>query len=99
MKNKILIFLLFIGFLIYPVLAEDNKAVSITYGGEQFVSVPSSADVTYLYTSDVPQDGILLLSFPDNDTYMVRSGNSIEMITVSKTNSGIIETILGWLGL
>lgn len=99
MKNKILILLLFVGILISPVLAEDYKAVSITYGGEQFVSVPSNVDVTYLYTSDVPQDGILLLSFPDNDTYMVRSENSIEMITVSKTNSGIIETILGWLGL
>lgn len=99
MNNKILIFFLFIGFLICPVLAEDYKAVSITYGGEQFVSVPSSADVTYLYTSDVPQNGILLLSFPDNDTYMVRSENSIEMITVSKIDSGIIETILGWFGL
>jgi len=30
---------------------------------------------------------------------MVRSVNSVEMITVNKNNPGIVETILGWLGL
>lgn len=99
MKKKILMLMFILCLIIPPVLAEDYKAISITYGGEQFVSVPSSADVTYLYTSDVPQNGVLLLSFPDNDTYMVKSENSIEMITVSKNDSGIIETILGWFGL
>jgi hypothetical protein len=81
------------------VLAADYKSVSITEGGEQFISVPANMEVIYLYTSDVPENGGLVLSFPDNDTYMVKSENSIKMITVNKKNYSIIETILVWLGL
>jgi len=99
MKEKILILMFLTCLVISPVLAEDYKLVSITYGGEQYISVPSTFNVTYLYTSDIPQNGNLLLSFPDNDTYMVRYENYVEMITVSKNNKGIIETILGWFGL
>lgn len=98
-RKLILFAIICVSLFIPSVLAEDYKIVSITYGGEQFVSVPSNVNVTYLYTSDVPQNGVLLLSFPDNDTYMVKSENSIKMITVSKSNRGIIETILGWFGL
>ena len=87
------------GVLIFPVLADDYKPVSIEYEGDCFISVPSEASVMYLYTSDIPQNGILLLSSTYNDTYMVRSENSIEMITVNKNNYGVIEIILGWFGL
>ncbi len=97
--KKIIFLLICISLLISTALAEDYKAVSITYGGQQYISVPSTSDVTYLYTSDIPQNGGLLLSFPDNDTYMVKSESSIKMITVNKNNHGIVETILGWLGL
>jgi len=99
MKMKFILCLILMGVLISPVLADDYKLVSITYGGEQYMSIPSTSGVIYLYTSDIPQNGVLLLSFPDNDTYMVRSENSVQMITVNKNNRGIIETILGWLGL
>ena len=99
MKMKFILCLILMGVLISPVLADDYKLLSITYGGEQYVSVPSNMNVTYLYTSDIPQNGILLLSSPGNDTYMVRYENSVEMITTNKNNRGIVETILVWLGL
>lgn len=102
MKNKILVLGLMISLAIYPVLAGDIKDVSICSigGGEVFMGVPSNMDVTYIYTSGIPQNGVLLLSMPDNDTYIVRYENSIEVVTVNKNEpNGIIETIFVWLGL
>jgi hypothetical protein len=102
MKVKILITLSLIcfAFFVMPVLSDELQTVSITYGGDQFVSVPTNTNVTYLYTSSVPSNGILLLSLPDNDTYMVKSDTAIEMVTVNKSNlKNIIDTILGWVGL
>ena len=100
MKTKILILLslICIGIFIPMVLAYDLQWVSITEGGTQFVSIPSNKNVIYSYASAIPQNGILILSIPENDTYLLDSENSIEFVTVNKATSGsIIDVILGWL--
>ena len=100
MKNKILLLLSIICLVVFipTVLAYELKPVSITEGGTQFVSIPSDKNVVYSYASDIPQNGLLILSLPENDTYLLDSDNTIEFITVSKVTTGsIIDMILGWL--
>lgn len=100
MKLKIftITFLLCISILVSFASAGESRAVSITEGGNQFISVPDNMPVTYLYMSSTPQNGRLLLSIGNSDTYMVNDGITIQMITVNKNESmSIIDTILGWL--
>jgi len=101
MKIKLLIIMsmICIGFFISPVLSYDLHAVSVVDGGTQFISVPVDKEVVYSYSSSVPQNGVLVFSLPDNDTYMVNNNNVIEMVTVRKSQEpkNIIEVILGWL--
>jgi hypothetical protein len=82
-----------------PVLSDELQAVSITDGGTQFISVHMNKNIIYSYSSSIPQNGVMIFSLPDNDTYMVNSGDIIEMVTVSKksTSTNIIDMILGWL--
>ena len=98
MKIKILILLIFMVGLILPALADDIQVVSITEDQTQFMAVPANENVIYSYASTVPQNGILVLSIANNDTYMVNDGITIQMVTVTKTESkNIIDIILGWL--
>jgi hypothetical protein len=97
-KTLIILFLICIGVLIPPVLSYDLQYVSITEGGNQFISIPMSKNVVYSYESSIPDGGILILSLPNENTYLVDTTNYIKMVTVKKeTPKNIIEIILGWL--
>ena len=98
LKTLIIISLSCICFLVFPVLSDNFQEVSITEGGDQYISIPVNENVTYSYNSDIPQNGILILSLADNDTYLVNNGITIEMVTVNKNNSkSIVDMLFGWL--
>lgn len=94
----IILFMICIWVVSVPSVAiSNNKMVSITPGGTQYISVSSSANVTYIYTSIVPDNGKIILSIGNNDTYITENGNDVQMITVTKQpeSKNIIDIILG----
>lgn len=104
MKNKLLILtlMLCLSLLIFPVLAEDLRAVSITEDNNQFMAVDANKNILYSYESSTPSDGRLVLSIGYNDTYLVETADSIKFVTVNNKKSegvDIINILFGWIQL
>lgn len=98
--KKTLFYLILIVVLISPVLAEDYKDVSITEDGSHFISIPSEKNVVYSHDSVIPQDGTMILSIGYNDTYMVKTIDSIKFVTINMKKveeNSIIEILFWWL--
>lgn len=101
MKNELLIItLMCLSLIIFPVLAEDLRAVSITEDNTQFMVVDANKDISYSYESSVPSDGRLVLTIGYNDTYLVETTDSIKFVTVNNKKSDgldIINILFGWV--